>query len=62
MEKGASVNATTKSGKTALSFAINMSSLKCVEAIIKYDPSQVDVVDIGGSVPSINLDTIDVGL
>ncbi|KAI8914301.1 ankyrin repeat-containing domain protein [Gorgonomyces haynaldii] len=51
LKNGADVSATTQSGKTALSFAISMGSLKSAEAILKHDPQQASIADIGGSTP-----------
>ncbi len=54
-KKGASVSATTKAGKTAISIAVSMGSVKAAEALLIFDKSLANVVDVGGSVITFHI-------
>lgn len=43
--------ATTKSGKTALSFSISQGCIKTAQVLLTHDPTQVSHVDLGMSSP-----------
>lgn len=51
------IKAATKSGKTALLFAVARGSLKAAEVILKHDKEQVKHVDLGLSVHLLKIMT-----